>query len=54
MFEVYDSTGVPFMVHADHWRAGIDGVVFTDGRGKIIDSYDWNEISDINIERVNG
>lgn len=54
MFEVYDATGVPFKVDAEHWRAGTDGVVFTDSRGKIIDSYTWDEISDINIERVNG
>lgn len=54
MFEVFDATGVPFVVDADHWRAGTDGVVFTDSRGKVVESYGWNEISDINIERVNG
>jgi len=54
MFEVYDATGVPFLVNAEHWRAGTNGVVFTDSRGKIVEEYSWHDISDINIERVNG
>lgn len=54
MFKVHDSEGNPFLVEADHWKAFRNGVVFTDSRGKIVDEYDWNEINDVNIERVNG
>ena len=54
MFEVHDESGVPFLVDAEHWRAGTDGVVFTDSRGMIVQEFGWNEISDVNIERVNG
>lgn len=54
MFKVHDSTGNPFLVKADGWRAGRDGVVFVNDRGTIVDYYTWDEISDVNIERVNG
>lgn len=54
MFKLNDSNGNPFIVDADHFMAGIEGVVFTDSRGKVVDTYDWNEIQDVNVERVNG
>lgn len=54
MFKLHDSEGNPFLVEADHWRAGTEGVTFTDERGKIVDVYTWDEINDTNVERVNG
>ena len=54
MFEIHDASGVPQIVDAEHWRAGTEGVVFTDSRGKVVEEFGWNEISDVSIERVNG
>lgn len=54
MFKVHDRDGNPMLIDADHFRAGIEGVVFTDCRGKIVEAFDWNEIRDVDIETVHG
>lgn len=54
MFKVYDINGNPFTVDAEHWLAGSEGVTFSDGRGSIVATYGWDEISDMDIEKVNG
>lgn len=54
MFKLTDADGVEFIVKADRWVAGISGVTFADERGKIIESFGWDEIGDSNIVRVSG
>lgn len=54
MFRLSDSNGNKFVVEAEHWVAGISGVTFSDSRGKTVAVYDWTEIGDASIERVNG
>lgn len=54
MFKAYDASGDPFIVDAEHWRAGNEGVTFSDSRGSVVATYGWNEISDMDIEKING
>lgn len=54
MFKLHDLHGNPFIVNAAHWHAGLHGVTFTDERGTVVDYYEWQEISDSSIEKVNG
>lgn len=53
-FKLTDADGVEFFVDADRWVAGVSGVSFADERGKVVEFFEWNEIGDSNIVRVNG